>query len=355
MTSSGNSTPPPEGPTSSQEHQITSTPDHNTQHPPQNTPNAKHNGPSHALFKLAKRLEHVIAKHAPTSPIKLALLEVINEARKAGDEEIEKGEHIAPNAVEALREHFRADMIRLYNGLDSRFTEIHNGQRQILSSAENINKTTANLQSATKELEDKVGKVNDTTDKIANTTMSYKEALLSNPSKANKAGADPKVLSDLDRKARQILISYSSMEDNATLNTSLLELKDRANRIIDDLEDPTRPATVKVEGLTRTRDGLLLLILNSKEVTDWLKEPDIEYKFTDKFAIGANFRDRSYNTLICWVPITFDPASWLHHREIEEANGLPCYELFSLYCTIRLMIRLAPKRPSLYGLDWGKF
>ncbi len=32
-----------------------------------------------------------------------------------------------------------------------------------------------------------------------------------------------------------------------------------------------------------------------------------------------------------------------------------CYELFSFYCTIQLMIRPAPKRPSLYSLDWGKF
>jgi len=43
-----------------------------------------------------------------------------------------------------------------------------------------------------------------------------------------RSNADPKVLSDLDRRARQILIGYSSVEENAALNTSLLDLKDKA-------------------------------------------------------------------------------------------------------------------------------
>jgi hypothetical protein len=81
------------------------------------------------------------------------------------------------------------------------------------------------------------------------------------------------VLNDLERKAKQILIAYNAAEDNATLNTSLLDLKDKANRIAAEMEDPTRPETVKIKSVTRTHDGSLLLLLNSKEAADWLKEP----------------------------------------------------------------------------------
>jgi hypothetical protein len=80
---------------------------------------------------------------------------------------------------------------------------------------------------------------------------------------------------------------------------------------------------VTIESVTRTRDNSLLLLLNTKEAADWLREPDVEDKFIDKYAIGACIRDRSFNVLLRWVPITLDPNNRVHHREIEEVNNLP--------------------------------
>jgi hypothetical protein len=137
------------------------------------------------------------------------------------------------------------------------------------------------------------------------------------------------VLNDLERKAKQILIAYNAAEDNTTLNTSLLDLKDKANRIAAEMEDPTRPETVKIKSVTRTHDGSLLLLLNSKEAADWLKEPDVEDKFLDKFAIGASIRVRKYNVLLRWVPLTFDPNNIKHLREIEEVNSLPDHSIWN--------------------------
>ncbi|KAF8503816.1 hypothetical protein F5888DRAFT_1596113, partial [Russula emetica] len=78
----------------------------------------------------------------------------------------------------------------------------------------------------------------------------------------------------------------------------------------------------RVDNVTRTHDGSLLLLLNSKEAADWLRSPDNEDKFMDKFAIGAYIRDRSFNVLLKWVSIMFDPGNRAHHREVEEANSL---------------------------------
>ena len=196
-------------------------------------------------------------------------------------------------------------------------------QRKLLAAADSLNKSTENLCSTAKDLESKVVRVNDSTDKLASTTKSYRDAILAKPSSPNRTAVDPKVLDGVDRRARQILIGYSDAGDNATLQTSLSELKDKANRIVIDMDDPTRPESITIENVSRTRDGSLLLLLNSKEATDWLREPDVEDKFLDKFAIGACFRDRSYHVILRWVPITFDPISRPHHREIEEMNGLP--------------------------------
>ena len=140
-------------------------------------------------------------------------------------------------------------------------------------------------------------KVNDTMDKIANTTSTYCDALMARDANPIRSNADPKVLNNLDRRARQVMIGHSLNEENSTLGTSLLDLKDKANRIVTEIDDPTRPEVVTVENVTRTRNGSLLLLFNSKEAADWLRESDVEGKFLDKFAIGASIKGRSFSVM----------------------------------------------------------
>jgi len=177
-------------------------------------------------------LKSIISKSSTPTHLKTTLLEVVNMARKAGEEEWAKGEHIPPNLVEALHKKVRADLCIVIDTFNLKFSKLQTSQKELLNSAEVINKKTENLQNTTKELETKAGKVDNTMVKIASLAMSYKDVLLKTPPNTNRAGADPKVLSDLNRRAKQILICYSSAEDNAMLNKSLLELKDKANRII---------------------------------------------------------------------------------------------------------------------------
>ena len=96
-------------------------------------------------------------------------------------------------------------------------------------------------------------------------------------SKPHSLNADPRLLCDQDRKARQLMLGYNSVEENVTLNMSLTELKDKANKIVTDLVGTNRPDMVQIESVMRTRGGSLLLLLNSKEAADWLKDPSMEY------------------------------------------------------------------------------
>jgi hypothetical protein len=280
-----------------------------------------------SLHKIAIMIEQIISKYNPPGQVKQALTEVLETAKKAAEEDKGTGTHVPLNAVKTLYDRLKADLLYVHDSLGTKITDIQSNQQRLLSSTETLNKSSVNLSTVTKELESKLIKVNDATDKIANTATSYRDMLLDKPVNSLRSNADPKVLNDMDRRVRQIMIAYSTAEDNATLNTNLLDLKEKANSLISEMEDPTRPEVVRIENVTRTRDGSLLLLLNSKEAADWIREPDVEDRFLDKFAIGACIRDRKYNIMLRWVPITYDPANSAHQREIEEANGLPDHSI----------------------------
>lgn len=275
-----------------------------------------------SLHKITKMIEQIITKYNPPGQVKQALTEVLEMVKKAAEEDSGAGLHIPLNAVKILHERFKADLIHIHDSLGTKIAEMKASQQKLLLSTESLNKSSANLNTVTKELESKLVKVNDATDKITNSATSYCDMLMAKPVNHLQSTTDPKVLNDRDRRVRQIMVAYSMAEDNATLNTNLLELKDKANRLITEMEDPTRPETVRIESVTRTRDGSLLLLLNSKEAADWIREPDVEDRFLDKFAISACIRDRKFNVMLRWVPITYDPTSSVHQREVEEVNGL---------------------------------
>lgn len=284
---------------------------------------AKQVNPPSSLHRIASMIDQIITKYNPPGQVKQALSEVVEVAKKAVEEEKGTGNQVSLKAVKILHERFKADLLVVHDSLDVKIADIQNSQKKLLATTESLNKSSEHLNSATKEIGSKLVKVNDTTDKIANTTTSYREALLARPANPLRSNANPKVLDDIDRRTKQILLGYDSIEENATLNTSLLDLKDKANKILTEMEGPDRPETVRIESITRTREGSLLLLLNSKEAAGWLRTPDIEEGFTDRFAIGACFKGRNYNVLLRWIPITFEPNDNVHRREVEEANGLP--------------------------------
>jgi hypothetical protein len=285
------------------------------------TPKAK-STTSPALLKIAEIVEQIIHNFKPPGQVKQALTTVLELAKTAAEEAKEEGTNAKTNPVKIVHERFKADLYAVHKALDEKISDLQEGQKKLIRTTETLSKSTESLNSATKNLETKMVKVNDTTDKIANTTSSYRDALLAKPDNLLRNTADPKVIDDLDRKARQVLIAYGTEEENATLNVPLLDLKDKANGIITDLEDPTRPEVVRVESVTRTRNGSLLLLFNSKAAADWIREPDIDDKFLDRFAIGASIRDRQFNVMLRWVPIILDPSNSAHLREIEETNNL---------------------------------
>ncbi len=197
-------------------------------------------------------------------------------------------------------------------------------QSKILETMPNIGEQVDGLQAAAKEIKSHIGKVTNATDKLTSNPMPYCDALVERTGRMGRDVVDGRILYEIERKAKQILIDF---KDNETAMTSTEALIDKANGIIVSIEDRDCPENTKVESITRFLKGGALLHLNSREATHWLQELGIEEVFLQKFAKNASVRERQHHILLHGVLITFDPGNNRYLWEIEKANKLLKYSL----------------------------
>ena len=146
------------------------------------------------------------------------------------------------------------------------------------------------IKGKTSDIMSDIGKVMSIMGKIADTIQSYHDALISRhlTPPSNKLSIDPKVLSNMEHKDRQILVNIFDKEGTCTMDKSLLELMDKANEVLDKMSDASKPETTKVVGIHKTKRNTILLILNSKEAATWIREVGNEETFANAFAKGAH-------------------------------------------------------------------
>jgi uncharacterized protein YoxC len=277
-----------------------------------------------ALQLIAEALNTIIAKEKPERRIKSLLEGVLIFIRDTEERELKE---VAESArghpeVSSLQKTLKQDLSKLHAALSKQLDGILGTASVTLENTEKTLADIQNMKEATNEISSKVGKVNEAADKIATTTQSYRDALTQNPVTANKSSLDPKVLGDMERRARQILVDIHDEDGNDTLAKSLTELIAKANETIGKIEDADKPEKVLVESALQTRKGGLVLTLNSKEAASWLRQTEHEMAFTEGFSKGSHIRERCYNLILPRVPIVFEPENRSHLREIEEANNL---------------------------------
>ena len=225
--------------------------------------------------------------------------------------------------VSAIRKAFRADLGRLEENLAVRLDGITGVTNVILETAEKALILSEEIKGSSNDIINKLGKVTNVADKIADTTQSYRDVLVTRQTETHKASAPPRILGDMERRAKQILIDIYDEEGSNALEKSLEELTDKANEILAKMSDADKPEVVKVEAALKTKKKAILLTLNSKEAAIWIREPGNEATFADAFSKGAHIREREYILVAPRVPLTFDPGNPDHLREIEETNALP--------------------------------
>ena len=133
----------------------------------------------------------------------------------------------------------------------------------------------------------------------------------------------------MECKARQILINIYNNHNNNILSKSLTEIITKANGAIyiyiDKIKDTDKPAVIHIETVLQTYKRVLVLMLNSREVANWLRIVEHEMAFMKDFSKGLHIRERSYNLIAPRVLITFKPENKEHLRGIEKANRLNYY------------------------------
>jgi hypothetical protein len=272
---------------------------------------------------------HIILRQArPEKKVKTLLEDIVKFISNAEERDKERAESIAMQPeVSTLHKAIKQDLSKMHEALAKQIDGVLDTASATLENMEKALAITQNLSEATKEISSKVGKVNDATDKIASDSQTYRDVLAQSPAVVTKFALDPKVLGDMERKARQILIDIFDEDGNNTLANSLTELIAKANEAIGKIVDADKPDKIIVESAIQTRKGGLLMSLNSKEAASWLRIPEHEIAFTDIFSKGSHIRERTFNLIVPRVPIIFEPGNKSHLRELEEANNLADYTI----------------------------
>jgi hypothetical protein len=224
--------------------------------------------------------------------------------------------------VSALCKAFRADLAKVQDNLTVWLDGITSVINVTLETTEKVLIISEEMKGNSNDIISKLGKVTNVMDKIADTTQSYHNVLVTRQAQTHKASTPPKVLGDMERKAKQILMDIFDEEGNNTLEKSLEELIDKANEVLGKMSDADKPKEVKVEATHKTRRNTILLTLNSKEAANWVREPSNEVNFADTFSKGAHIHEREYILVMPGVLLTFNLENMAHLREIEETNSL---------------------------------
>jgi len=219
---------------------------------------------------------------------------------------------------------FKTQLSQIQDKLNHRLNGITETMNVTLKTTEKTLKVTEEIKGKTSDIMSDVGKVTSITGKIVDTTQSYRNALITRQltPPSNKSSIDPKILSNMERKDRQILVDIYNEEGTCTMDKSLSELMDKANEVLDKMSDANKPEKTKVISIHKTKRNAILLTLNSKEAATWVREVGNEETFANAFAKGAHLREREYNLIVPRVPLTFDPKNITDLREIEESNRL---------------------------------
>ena len=126
-------------------------------------------------------------------------------------------------------------------------------------------------------------------------------------------------------KRRQVLIDFEQTED---LQLGEMDERTLTRKATDALRtcyavagDP-KPTEVKLKAGTLLRNGGLLLELNTDEAALWLKSDEIINRFLENLGSGASVKNRTYQVIVQFVPVSFDPADDKHIKAFEEHNNI---------------------------------
>ncbi|KIO03792.1 hypothetical protein M404DRAFT_53229, partial [Pisolithus tinctorius Marx 270] len=185
----------------------------------------------------------------------------------------------------------------------------------------------ANILSASEKLE----KTNENTTTIYDNAIKKIELINNTPtaSPANpnhiplgKCLAPEYTMAHAAIKERQLLIDPSSdhpLLNNAATRESAIDLIKQALEMIDRIDGPN----LQLRSIARLRNNGILLKFNNQEAVAWIKEPANKTAFLAKLGRDVAIKDRHYNIVIPFLPISTDTDNPDTIRDMENENNIP--------------------------------
>ena len=177
--------------------------------------------PPPCYHTIATALELALTKHKTLPSLRMALLRIMDMLNLAAEGETQETHSSLTNAVNSICDQIKANTSSLYSKLESKLTDIQTDQKKLLSSADTINRSMQILHNSAKELESRVRAASTIMDKMANATRTYRDALTSNAVTLSPLNTDLKILDDIVRQSKQILIEHDQSDNSPMLNTSI--------------------------------------------------------------------------------------------------------------------------------------
>ena len=232
-----------------------------------------------------------------------------------------------PKLIEELQKNLSVEMDSKLNALEKKLTLPSAAQEQMKTAAKEIGQAADNIKASINDMGNTIAQVTDTSSQLANTATNYKDVLLMSREQnlrpqhsENPLQTDPKIIRDVDRKARQILIDTL---DPKITEASLADIKEKVSAVIAQITNPPQPKDTTILEINKLQKGGFTILFKDKEVINWLQDAGVEFEFTSGISPDASIVKRTYSMLVPWVPLSFDPSNEDHLREIEECNSIP--------------------------------
>ena len=219
-------------------------------------------------------------------------------------------------------------------------------QRKALSPPGDLADTVTTLKQVASDMSKSINEATTATSHINDMALNYKQALLRTAAQAvppmqarvntkeyaleagqldspydagGSVQTDPRIIRDLDRKSRQILID--TLDPDIT-GASQADIKEKVTAAIKKITDPTPPEDTTVLEVIKLRKGGFTILFKDKEIVSWLQDPRAEFELMSGISRDATIVQRSYSLLIPHIPLSFDLSNKAHLREIEECNNI---------------------------------
>lgn len=236
------------------------------------------------LQTLTKVLLLIVQKYSTATPHNLikvlqALATLMQETSNTTLQITPTMETLTQKLGERVERSLQEEMAKLSDTIKSSMAE----QCKAASLPDSLAETVASLKQVATDMTKTVGEATMATSNITDTTHSYKQVLLQAalqaavmPQPSRTMQADPRILRDIDRKDRQILVDTI---DPKVMNASLAEIKEKVHASIATITNPPPPQDTTIIDIGKLCKGGVTILFKEKDAIIWVLNPAVKQKF----------------------------------------------------------------------------